>query len=256
MRLVIVGASGSVPGPASAASCYLVEAEDENGRTWHVVLDLGSGAAGSLQRYLDPRELDAIAISHAHADHCADLAVMDVYLRYASPDEPVSVPVHGPFGLAGRIAEMRGVAEHSEVLPTIAWQPGVPVRIGPMTITCAAVEHPIPAYAIRVEGPSERGGDAVLAYSGDTDACEGLEAIAEGADLLLCEASFLEREDRPLGMHLTGARAGQVAERSGVGRLLLTHIPPWTEPYETVAEAAAEYSGPLGAAHAGMRVYL
>lgn len=252
MRLTVVGCSGSAPGAASPASCYLVEAEDVDGRTWRVALDMGSGAIGPLQRYTDPRDLDAILISHSHADHCADLAVMDVYLKY-HPDGAASVPVHGPFGIGGRIAELRGVGETTEALPVTAWQPGASVSIGPLAITCAAVEHPVPAYAMRLTGPSERGGEATLVYSGDTDVCEGLAELAAGADLFLCEASFLEEEDAQRGLHLTGARAGAVAQDAGVGCLLLTHVPPWTDPNAVVAEAAGEFTGPLQAAHPGMR---
>ncbi|MDN4472929.1 MBL fold metallo-hydrolase [Demequina zhanjiangensis] len=255
MRLTIVGCSGSGPGPASPASCYLVEADDAAGRTWRVVLDLGSGSVGALQRYVDPVDVDAVLISHGHPDHCADLAPLDVYLRY-SPRGPVEMPVHGPFGLATRIAQFRGEDEHSSVLPVTPWQPGAEVAIGPMRIACAAVEHPVPAYAMRIEGPSERGGSTTLTYSGDSDMCTGLDEVARGADAFLCEASFLEKDENPPGMHLTGMRAGQVAQDAGVGRLLLTHVPPWIDPYETVAEAALEYSGPLDAVHAGMRVAL
>ena len=52
LRLTVVGCSGSYPGPASPASCYLLEAPDPDrpGRTWRVLLDLGSGALGALQR--------------------------------------------------------------------------------------------------------------------------------------------------------------------------------------------------------------
>ena len=52
MRMTVIGCSGSYPGPESSASCYLLEAEHE-GRTWRVLLDLGNGALGSLQRYAD-----------------------------------------------------------------------------------------------------------------------------------------------------------------------------------------------------------
>ena len=72
MRLTVVGCSGSFAGPASAASCYLVQA-DSGGRTWSLVLDLGSGALGSLQRHVSPDQLDAVVLSHLHPDHCVDL---------------------------------------------------------------------------------------------------------------------------------------------------------------------------------------
>jgi ribonuclease BN (tRNA processing enzyme) len=72
MRLTIVGCSGSFPGPDSPASCYLVEAEHD-GATFRLVLDLGSGALGHLQRYTDLESVDAVVLSHLHADHCLDI---------------------------------------------------------------------------------------------------------------------------------------------------------------------------------------
>nr|MBA2717467.1 MBL fold metallo-hydrolase [Propionibacteriales bacterium] len=71
MKLTVVGCSGSLPGPESAASCYLLEAPYE-GRTFRLLLDLGSGALGPLQRYADLAAIDAVALSHLHADHCLD----------------------------------------------------------------------------------------------------------------------------------------------------------------------------------------
>ena len=87
MRLTIIGCSGSYPGPDSAASCYLVEADEPGGRTWRVLLDLGSGALGPLQRYADPFGVDAVFISHLHADHCLDLCGYHV-LRATTPTAP------------------------------------------------------------------------------------------------------------------------------------------------------------------------
>ena len=65
MRLTIVGCSGSLAGPSSPASCYLVQAEYE-GRTWNLVLDLGNGALGALQQHIDLMAIDAVVLSHLH----------------------------------------------------------------------------------------------------------------------------------------------------------------------------------------------
>ena len=69
--------------------------------------------------------------------------------------------------------------------------------------------------------------DKVLVYSGDSGPSEKLDALAAGADLYLCEASFVESKVNPPHLHLTGAQAGEAARAAGVGRLLLTHIPAW-----------------------------
>ncbi len=253
MRLRIVGCSGSVPGPASPASCYLVEADDGE-RTWRILLDLGSGAIGPLQRWCDPREIDAVAVTHLHPDHCADLAALQVYLAH-HPDGPADpVTVFAPFGTASRIEQIRGSSRRNDRLDIRAWQSGASATVGPLRLTPHSVDHSIPAYAIRVEGPSESGGSAVLAYSGDGDRCEGLERVASGADVLLCEAAFVEGDDVPTGLHLTGARAGVLATDANAKAMILTHIPPWTDPNVPLTEAESEYDGPVTLARSGAEI--
>ena len=91
MKLTIVGCSGSLSGPDSAASSYLVQAPYQD-RTFSLLLDIGPGAMGALYRYLDPRELDAIALSHLHADHCLDLCGYYVAACY-SPSAPWPITI-------------------------------------------------------------------------------------------------------------------------------------------------------------------
>ncbi|MBN2177680.1 MAG: MBL fold metallo-hydrolase [Demequinaceae bacterium] len=257
MRIRVVGCSGSVPGPASSGSCYLVEADDASGRTWRIVLDLGAGALGPLQRWCDPREVDAVALSHLHADHCADLAALHVYLSYHPEGSRGPIAVYGPFGTSSRVEQLRGATEPSPVLDIRVWQAGGEVSVGPLTIRAEAVEHHSPAYALRVSGPREDGGGgAVVAYSGDSDECEGLARIAEGADVFLCEASYLESHMAARGTHLTGRRAGTVAEAAGVSRLVLTHVPPWTDPNLALAEAESTFFGSIDGAHPGLSILL
>ena len=84
MKLTVIGCSGSVPGPDSAASSYLVTAED-----FHLILDLGSGSLGSLQRHVAVSEIGAIGLSHLHPDHCMDLCGLYVAAKYALSPETV-----------------------------------------------------------------------------------------------------------------------------------------------------------------------
>ena len=103
MRLTVVGCSGSYPGPDSCASCYLLEAEWE-GRTWRVLLELGNGALGQLQRYADPLTIDAVLFSHLHADHCLDLCGYYVMRKYHPTGAQPRIPVWGPGDTPGRLA--------------------------------------------------------------------------------------------------------------------------------------------------------
>jgi ribonuclease BN (tRNA processing enzyme) len=257
VHLTVVGCSGSTSGPSSPASSYLVQAPHE-GRTFSLVLDLGPGAFGHLYHHLDPREVDAIGLSHLHPDHCLDVCGFYVAARYSDPADPwPPIPLFGPAGTAERIGSAYRVAgTPGEAGPGIGdhfryrdWGPEQ--QVGPFRVTTAEVAHPVPAYAIRV---SEDGPDgATLVYSGDTGPCDALVDLARGADLLLAEAAFRDGEPHPAGVHLTGRQAATAAQQAGVGELVLTHIPPWHVPEEVRAEAAPHFGGPVSLATAGLR---
>jgi ribonuclease BN (tRNA processing enzyme) len=258
VRLTVVGCAGSYPGPESPASCYLVEAPGPGTGTTRVVLDLGSGAIGPLQRHVDPRLLDAVLLSHLHADHCLDLMGLYVLQRH-HPDGPTGrrVPVHGPSGTGPRLARGYDLTEPDAMsgeLDVRRWDPGVAVAVGSLTVTPYPVEHPVEAYALRVVWRAPDGTERVLAYSGDTDTCDGLLEAARDADLLLCEAAFVEGRDRARGIHLTGRRAAEAARAAGARSLVLTHVPAWNDPAVAEQEARAVWDGPLRLARPGLRL--
>lgn len=247
MRLTVLGCSGSVPGPTSPASSYLVTTEDTS-----LVLDLGSGAFGPLMATTDPSQLDAVVLSHLHPDHCADLTALAVWLRYgpSSPSGPVRVL--GPEGTRERLLELTHLAP-ADLAATFAVEivhDGEPTTVGDLTLVPHAVLHPVPAFGYRVTGLATDGGVATLGYTGDTDLCDGVSAVADGVDLLLAEAAF-EREEEVRGIHLTGGRAGGLATAAGARALVLTHLQPWADAGVVYATARAAYAGPTELAAAG-----
>lgn len=247
MEVTVVGCSGSLPGPGSPASCYLVRARDED-REWRVLLDLGSGALGELQRHTDPMTLDAVLLSHLHPDHCLDLTGLHVLRRHGPAPAGADLPVWGPPGVAERMARAHGVvaAEPMSGMTWGEWSDRVAMTVGPMTITPYAVRHPVPAFGLRVEA-----GGRALAYTGDTDTCDALAPLLGGADLALVEAGFTSEADPP-GIHLTpGRAAAAVAGAGGVGRLVLTHLPPWADREAALAQARDGWDGEVVLADVG-----
>ncbi|MEO5652747.1 MAG: MBL fold metallo-hydrolase [Marmoricola sp.] len=248
MRLTVIGSSGSYPGPHSSASCYLLEQEHE-GRLWRVLLDMGSGALGSLQRFTDAQNIDAVFLSHLHADHCLDLCGYYVMRKYHPDGALPQIPVWGPADTARRMAKAYDLEEDpgmNEEFSFLEYTADVPLEFGPFTVTARLVAHPVTAYALRIEA-----GGRTLAYSGDSGVCEPLEDSARDVDLFLCEASFVEGGDNPPDLHLTGAEAGRTATAAAARRLVLTHIPPWHDPAVILAEAVGTYSGQVDLAVPG-----
>jgi ribonuclease BN (tRNA processing enzyme) len=271
MRLTIVGSSGSMSGPGGAASGYLVQAPDATGRTWSVLLDIGPGAFGQLMNHLEPRQLDALILSHLHPDHMVDVTSLHVFLRYHPAGELPAIRTVGPVQTAERIGGVCWLSpeEVARQFDIEHHEDGRVITVGPLRIEAFAVRHPVPAFGVRIDGPSEVGSGTVsLAYTGDTDSCAAAARLADGVDLLLAEASFQEgREDFIRGIHLTGLRAGRLAAGTGdddggpmpagervsapVGRLVLTHLPPWTDADVVTAEARRAYDGPVDVATPG-----
>ncbi len=220
MRLTVVGCSGSGPGPTSPASCYLVEHDG-----FRLVLDLGNGAFGPLQSFVDPGEVDAVFLTHLHADHCLDIAPFVVWHRYAMTGARRRVPLYAPVGADRRLALAYSDEGDSltDVFDFVFVGPGS-FTIGPFEATTARTAHPVECNAIRLSV-----GGRSLVYTGDTGQCQGVVELARGADVLLAEAAHPQVEGLPGGLHLTGRQAGEHAGAAGVGRLLLTHVPAWVD---------------------------
>jgi ribonuclease BN (tRNA processing enzyme) len=249
MRLTIVGCSGSLAGPGSPASCYLVQAEHQ-GRTWNLVLDLGSGALGALQRHLDPTAIDAVVLTHLHADHCLDLCGLYVAQKYSpAVAARTRIPVYGPRGTGERMARAYDMTPPEGMHHEFDFREladGRAFRIGPFTVTPHLVRHPAQAYGVRVEADAE-----VLAYTGDTDTCDGLNVLFHNATLALADSAFVDGRDTAQGIHLSGSRAARAAvDAGGVQRLMLTHLPPWNDPAVCRGQAAAVWPGEVELAEA------
>lgn len=238
MRLTILGCSGSVPGPNTAASGYLLEAEG-----FLLALELGHGALAQLQTVADPFDLGALVLTHLHADHCADVSALAVLRRYHPappyPARPRLLPLHAPADAPTRLANAyapneaeRAKTDLTDVFDFRALLEE-PVQIGPFDVTAVEVDHPTQAYGLRIGY-----GGRLLAYTGDTGPCPALGELADGVDVLLAEATWTDAPTRPAGVHLSGRQAGELARDAGAGRLLLTHIAPWTDPGAVLAEAA------------------
>jgi ribonuclease BN (tRNA processing enzyme) len=232
VKLTVVGCSGSGPGPTSAASCYLVEHEG-----FRLLLDLGNGAFGSLLALADPESIDAIFLTHLHADHCLDVAPFVVWHRYSGRSSGKRIPLHAPAGAQRRLAlaydgadaDLTDVFEFADVTVGAS-------TIGPFAVQTARTAHPVECHAVRltVDGRS-------LVYTGDTGPCDRVVELARGAEVLLAEAAHPPGPGLPPGLHLTGREAGEHAAAAGVGRLLLTHVPAWVDEIAQLFTASAVF---------------
>jgi ribonuclease BN (tRNA processing enzyme) len=224
LRATVLGSSCAVPRPARACSSYLLE-----GGGSRVILDFGTGAFANAQEYLRAEEVDAIVISHMHADHFLDLIPLRYALKYGPRTNDRRVALYLP---PGGEAVLRGISDAlsrepggdflGEVFDVATYEPERTLRIGPAQLRFAHTRHYIPAFACRYEL-----GGASVVYSADTAPSEKVVALARGSDLFICEATLCEHhsESSTGRGHLTAREAALMARKAGVARLTLTHYP-------------------------------
>jgi ribonuclease BN (tRNA processing enzyme) len=243
LRLTVLGCAGTFPGPDSPCSSYLVEYDG-----FRLVIDLGPGSLGQLQRHIGLLDVDAVLVSHLHADHCLDLVAYSYARRYAPAGIPPRLPVYGPPGTGDRICAAFDTAPVDGLLDVYDFRPvpSGPFRIGPLDIRTTLTNHPVPCYAVRVEA-----GGRAITYSADTGESAAVAELARDTDLFLCEASWADSSANPPGLHLSGREAGEHATRARARRLLLTHVVAWTDPGDVRAEAAEAFAGEVALARCG-----
>ena len=250
MRLTVLGRSPARPNPGEACAGYLVE-----GAGARLLVDIGLGIVAQPLLRHHPSELDAVVVSHMHADHMLDL----VTLRYVYPwrrlrrDERPHIVM--PPGSADQLLNLaRGVggAHHFEDAFRLSEHDGTtPLSFGSLTLTPRETKHYIPCWGFRVEADGRR-----LAYTADTAPCPGLADLADGADLLLSEATLRSLDEdaqppEPRG-HLLPSEAGAAARDGRSGRLVLTHLPVDTDGAGWFkADAEAAFGGDVEIAEPG-----
>ena len=170
VRITVLGCSGSVVGPYSPASGYLLTAPD----TTPLVVDFGGGVLGALQRHVDPNQVN-ILLSHLHADHCLDLPGLFVWRRYHPSPATQRGLMYGPSGTATRLAAASSplggeLDDFSDIFDVRHWVDSETTQFGRLSVLPRLVTHPTESFGLRINDAD----GATLVYSGDTGMCDSL----------------------------------------------------------------------------------
>ena len=258
MELRVLGKSPAWQDAGGACSGYLVSA----GETC-LLLDCGSGVFGKLRSVCDYAAVDAVVVSHLHADHILDLVPYASGLTYAPRHQPVPVdgwpgtedPPHprliappGARDAFRRLCAATGMREqHIETAFRLEeYDPGDTVRVGEIELTFQPVPHFLPTHAVGMAADSVR-----ATYSADSSPSEELCAFARDTDLLLIEATLPRPEREGPRGHLTPEEAGEHGRRAGARRVVLTHISDELDADWARREAERSFGGPVEIAAEG-----
>jgi ribonuclease BN (tRNA processing enzyme) len=221
VELLVLGKSPAMPDLAGAHSGYLVT---HGGFT--LLLDCGGGVFASLRALADPIGVDAIVISHIHADHVLDVLTYSFALAHhlgggRSRRPALWAPPGGRSALAAFATVLGMEGQIEEGFDVSEYDPSGSLDLGPVTLTFREVPHYVRAWACDVRADDGRR----LTYGADCGPNDAIVDLAQGTDLMLLEATegvvpHIAADKRG---HLTAAEAGDLARGAGAARLLLTH---------------------------------
>lgn len=241
MRLTVLGRSPASPNAGEACAGYLVE-----GGGGRVLVDVGPGVVAQLLRHHHPDELDAVVVSHMHADHMLDLVTLRYVYPWRSRPKDQRLRVVMPPGSADQLLDLaRGVGNprHFEDTFRLSEHDGSSaMRLAGLEIRPIETVHYIPCWGFRLEADGRR-----LGYTADTGPSDVVGQIGDDVDLLLSEATLRSLDEdalppEPRG-HLLPAEAGAYARQAGARRLLLTHLPVDGDAAWAIRTAAEAFEG-------------
>lgn len=239
MKVTVIGCSGSFPGKNEATSGYLVQSGEYN-----VLIDCGSGVLSTVQNYIDLNKIDAVILSHYHADHISDIYCFQYQTAAAYKlgmrKKTLDIYAHNSD------AKFQELTYKNFCIAKLIDQ-NSKISFGDLSITFQWMNHGSPCLGMRLE---EKG--KVFSYSGDTEWCDGVLQISQNADVFLCECSLFNKQKGQIKGHLSAGEAGKLAANSNVKKLVLTHLPQYGDINELVREAKGEFSGEVIKAKTGM----
>ena len=227
MKIRVLGYYGGYPAKGVGTSSYLLTAGH-----YHLLIDCGSGDLLSLEKYLNPLDLNAVILSHYHWDHVADIGVLQYYwqLHPQHRREPI-LPIYGNtedplnFGSLTWPNSTRGKG----------YSANSKLNLGPLTITFKRTIHPVPAFAMRI---TEKSTHQVMVFTADSNYFDGLARFARNADLLITDTNYYANKNQVQPRwHMTSSECGTLAKKSGCHRLLLSHLPQYGNLNQLITEA-------------------
>ncbi len=247
MQITVLGKSPAWQDANGACSGYLVE-----GGNQVVLLDCGPGVFSKLRTKVAYESIDAIVISHLHADHILDLVPFASGLRYrpwdGAPPRPRLIAPPGAAEAFASVCSGSGMtADHLELAFDLTiYDPAQALVLGGLGVRFQPVPHYIPANAVEFAD-----GEGRFTFGADCGPSEDLCAFAAGTDLLMAEATLPEPEPPDDRGHLTAFEAGEHAAKAGAKHLVLTHYADELGADWVVAEAEKAFDGRVSAAHEG-----
>ncbi|BDR55871.1 MBL fold metallo-hydrolase [Xylocopilactobacillus apis] len=228
MKVNVLGYYGGYPYNGHGTSAYLVSEDDYN-----LLLDCGSGALLSLEKVIEPLQLDSVLLTHYHQDHIADVGVLQYYYQLKS-----GLKKHDPLMIYGHQEDEENFKNltFSNFTKGVAFDPTKRLDLGPFEITFCRTIHPVVAFAVRIKSKVT---GKVLTYTADSRYFKELTDFVKDSDLLIADTNFAADKNGDL-WHMTSTQSADLARDGQVKKLLLSHLPQEISHEQILKEAKEE----------------
>ncbi|MGH3658688.1 MAG: MBL fold metallo-hydrolase [Micromonosporaceae bacterium] len=242
MKITVLGGCGAWPAAGQACSGYLL---DQDG--FLLLVDPGYATLPRLLELVPAERVDAVAVTHKHPDHCADLNPL-LRARALRDDPAPALPVYTQPGALDAVLALDRPGMLDEAYDLREFSAGAAFEVGPFAVETMLLPHYVPNAGLRISADG-----ATVTYTGDTGPSPLVAELAAGSDVLIADSSYAEEVPEDSAAYLTSARQAAVqATDAGVGRLVLTHLVPETDPTEALRAASDGFDGPIDVARPGL----
>ena len=207
MEVVILGKYGPFSVNGGSTSGYLVKASNDA-----CVLDLGSGTVSKLLNKIDIDSLKFVFLSHLHFDHVSDFGVLSYAINFLSKNKKINLYM---FDDGSKMAEL---IKSNSAFNIVNIKEGTIYKEGEFTFSFYKMAHPVISFGIKIIS-----GNKTLSYTGDTTINGDINSLCLGADLLIADGCFLEKDYSISKPHMSVKQVCEIAEKFKV-KTLVSHI--------------------------------
>lgn len=207
MEVTILGKYGPFSINGGSTSGYLVESNKDA-----CVLDLGSGTVSKLLNKIKLDSLKFVFLSHMHFDHISDFGVLSYAINFLLGNRKINLYM---FDDGSNQAQL---IKNNSAFNIINVEEGVIYKEGVFEFSFFKMSHPIISYGIKIFD-----GVKTLSYTGDTTIEGDINSLIRGADLLIADGCFLEKDYSNKKPHMSIKQVCDIAETFKV-KTLVSHI--------------------------------
>jgi ribonuclease BN (tRNA processing enzyme) len=239
IKIRILGYSGGYPAAGKPTSGYLVSYGGK-----HILIDCGSGVLSELQKYIPIHEIDAIILTHLHSDHICDIPVLKYSLQMMKlhNEDIHPIPVYAPQTPENQLAGIMG--DENLVVHPISGE--FAIELFGARITFRQTKHSVECVSVRIEYT-----ESVFSYSSDTSYDINLSETFKNADLSIMDCGSLDNDQYSTRNHMSPRECYSVFLHSGTKRVVLSHLIPYYNIFDTIEEASKMGDWPYEIAQLG-----